>query len=259
MKKRSIFLFTVLISCSIAVAQQSDKWHITKSTHFIIYYKTAEEKFLGQLIDTAEDCYNKIAEDLGFRRYNFWLWDNRAKIYIYDDAKDYQAGTGQPDWSAGCAATKEKIIHTYPYAQGFFESILPHEMGHIIFREFVGFDNNAIPLWLDEGVASYQERIRRQSAHMLIVEAVQNNKLLNLEKLFSFNPQVIQDRELVNLFYAESLSIVDYLIKEFGTDNFVLFCQGLRDKQDLTKALNYAYPFRDIQDLDKAWQRYLDE
>ena len=49
----------------------------------------------------------------------------------------------------------------------------------------------------------------------------------------------------------------DYLIKEYGKDNFVLFCQNLRDKKDLRRALCLVYPFSGLQDFGEAWQRYL--
>jgi len=247
-------LLSVFIVASLALAAT---WNTDKSTHFIIYYKNAPDRFLDELIDKAEGYYNKIADDLGFRRYNFWLWDNRAKIYIYDNAQDYQAATAQPAWSSGCAYPREKVIHTFPYAKNFFNTILPHEMGHIIFREFVGFDNLAIPVWLEEGVASYQQDLRFSAAGIMIKEALAKNRFIPLTKLAELNPQSMADTQSVNLFYAESVSILDYLVKEFGQDRFMLFCQGLRDKKNLEKALLLAYPFKNIEDLDKKWHRYL--
>lgn len=256
---KKITCLSMLISfCAlIAFAQEQDKWRTAKSTHFIVYYQKAPEDFVNRLISRSEEYYNQIADSLGFRRYDFWLWDKRARVYIYDDAFAYQAATGQPSWSMGAAISKEKIIYTFPNERGFFDSILPHEMGHIIFREFVGFDNDAVPLWLDEGVASYQEAQRRRIAAILVKEALKNNSFIDLEKLAGINPRFMLNAESVNLFYAESLSIVDFLIREFGSDNFVLFCQGLRDKKDLQGALAYAYPFRDLKDFNRAWQKYL--
>lgn len=236
----------------------AEEWNIAKSTHFIVYYKNAPEDFISQLIDKSEDYYNGIADNLGFRRYNFWLWDNRAKIYIHADANSYQALTGQPAWSSGCAQVKEKIIHTFPYAKGFFDRILPHEIGHIIFREFVGFDNRALPLWLDEGVASYQENLPRKPVIKKIIrEAVEEKKFLDLESLSRFNPHSTADNELVNLFYVEAVSLVDYLVSDFGTDKFVHFCQALRDKKNLEESLASTYSFRNSAELDESWQRYL--
>ena len=233
------------------------EWNTAKSTHFIVYYKAAPEDFIKQLIDKSEDYYNKIAQDLGFTRYDFWTWDKRAKIYIYDNAADYQAATAQPGWSIGCAQVAQKIIQTFPYAKGFFETVLPHEMGHIIFREFIGLGDNAIPLWLEEGVASYQEKIKYKQANILIKEAINEGGFINLRELSAVNPQLMDNPQLAGLFYAESFSAVDFLIKEFGRDKFVLFCQNLRDKKNLERALVSTYSFSNIQELNDAWVRYL--
>lgn len=255
--RRYILCLAILFLCSSCALSQAGEWQTAKSNHFIIYYKDAKDDFINRMIDKAEEYYDKIADDLGFRRYNFWLWDNRAKIYIYNDAQDYQASTGQPAWSLGAAMPKDKIIKTFPGAQGFFERILPHEMGHIIFREFVGFDNHAIPIWLDEGVASLGERQRYSNAAMLVKQAIKNGNFIGLVQLTNLNPHLMQDSESVNLFYAESVSLVDYLIKEFGRDNFVLFCQTLRDKKDLERSISYVYPFKNIEDLSGEWREHL--
>ncbi|MCX5706723.1 MAG: hypothetical protein NTW13_03560 [Candidatus Omnitrophica bacterium] len=60
-------------------------------------------------------------------------------------------------------------------------------MSHIIFREFVGFNNPAVPLWLEEGVASYQEKSKYLTARVLIKEAIVKGNFMSLEKL-SFKP-----------------------------------------------------------------------
>lgn len=255
--RRFILILVIFYLSGHIILAKDDDWHIIKSTHFIIYYKNAKEEFLERLIEKAEDYYDEIADDLGFRRHNFWLWDNRAKIYIYDEAKSYQVATGQPIWSGGSVIPRDKIIHTFVGQNGFFDITLPHEMGHIIFREFVGFDNPDIPFWLDEGVASYQGRLRRITANRSVKEAIKKSNFITLEKLSQINPILTPDSSVVNLFYSEALSIIDYLIKEFGKDNFVLFCQNLRDKRNLERALASSYPFKNLQELERTWQRYL--
>ena len=258
--KKYILCFWLLAGFyAVSSAQDEVKWNTEKSTHFIVYYKKAAPDFIKQLIERSEEYYNKIADNLGFMRFNFWLWDNRAKIYIYDDAKDYQASTGYPKWSAGCAIARLKTIKTFPYAQGFFDTILPHEMGHIIFREFVGFDNNDVPIWLEEGVACYQEDFKRATSNAIVKDAMKKGILMSLDKLtyFVFVDRNEKDNIAVNLFYSESVSIVDYLIKEFGKDKFVLFCQNLRDKKDLDRAVASVYPFSNTDELDLAWQKHL--
>lgn len=255
--KKYLFSLAILFLLPALLFADTQKWNISRSKHFIVHYNNAGEDFIGRLIDKAEGYYDDIAERLGFRRYNFWLWDNRARIYIYDDAASYQSATGRPHWSFGSAIAKEKIIHSFPNEQGFFDRILPHEMGHIIFREFVGFDNPSIPLWLDEGVASYQERIDLAAVKMVAQEALSKGTLTGVDTLVKFKPEETKDTEAVKAFYAGAISMVDYLIKEFGSDNFEYFCRNLRDKKDFQKALAASYPFKNTTELDWEWREYL--
>ncbi|MFC1804962.1 peptidase MA family metallohydrolase [Candidatus Omnitrophota bacterium] len=256
--RRYIALILILVLSTGHAFALTDKWHLSKSRHFILHYKSGQEYgFLEHVIEEAEKHYDQIADNLGFRRFDFWLWDDRAKIYIYRDAAEYQEATGQPKWSAGCAEVRSKIIHTYYRAKRFFDTLLPHELGHIIFREFVGFDNRAVPIWLDEGVASYQGRPGRGVYSMIIKKAVKEESFLDIKALAEFDPHRAGQSGSVDLFYAEAASIVDFMISKFGKDKFVYFCQNLRDKPDLEWALSSAYGFRDAEELGEAWQEYL--
>jgi hypothetical protein len=254
--KKLYFIFTIFSLLSAQAYAQNNNWQIAKSTHFVIYYKNAPNNFIKQVTEKSEDYYNRIASDLGFMRYNFWLWDNRAKIYIYDSAQDYQKGTGQAAWSAGSTIAQDKVISTFIGTQGFFDTTLPHEMGHIIFREFAGYDNSAVPLWLEEGVASYQEKNKYSMANQFIKNEIKESRFLTLKQLSGFNINSTDDNA-VKLFYAEAFSIVDFLIKKFGSDTFVLFCQNLRDKRNLQRAIASVYPFSNLEEMDEAWQKYL--
>jgi len=233
-------LCAVFISCATALAQAPDEWKISKSRHFIVYYKDAPEDFIEQVINKSEDYYGIITDTMGFTRFDFWLWENRAKIYVYNTLTDYSAATGQPKWSAGVAVPKEKTISTFVDSRGFFDGVLAHELGHIIFRELVGFDNYAVPLWLEEGVASYQENLRAATADLLIREAADKGELIPLNRLSQVNYRKMPDSPEIQLFYAEAASIVGFMINSFGSEKFVEFCQNLRDKKDFNEAIRYV-------------------
>lgn len=252
-------MWAAILFCHNALAFDEKGWKVEKSTHFIVYYRDAAENFVNQVIEKAEEYYKSIAEDLGFTRYNFWLWDNRAKIYIYNDAQDYQSRTGKPSWSGGVAYYHEKVIETYPWAQGFFQSLLPHELGHIIFREFIGAQSNA-PVWLDEGVAMYQEKYRRKNLRSKLLEVIGQNKLIPLSKLSEMNIMFVKDKDVVELYYSEALSVVEYLMTHFGKDNFVRLAKALKERKTFDQAIEEAYRvFKNIDELHKGWLRYIKE
>lgn len=257
-----ILLITVVIfSLGVNSYSSRDDFKEKKSTHFIVYYKSGvDTDFIDDIIKSAESYYDEIANNLGYHRYSFWLWDDRAKIYIFGDKASYQKETNQPDWSGGCALYQEKKLWTYPHAAGFFDSILPHELGHIIFREFVGF-NSDVPLWFEEGVASYQEKSKRYAAKSTVKEALAKKKIFSMAGLSDIrSAHDINGSENVEIFYAQAVSIVYFLIDKFDNSRFAVFCRNLKEGMSFDSALDRTYfSIKDRRDLYKQWMRYISE
>ena len=234
-----------------------EKWQEHRSTHFIIYYKDAPPDFIQSVDETAEHLYQEITQNLGFYRDKSWTWDQRAIIYIYQDADDYVNSAKQAGWSHGAASTREKIIRSFPTAHGFVDSTLPHELGHIIFREFVGYSVD-IPLWFDEGVAMYQEKAKRWGANKAVISAMEKNVFLSLDDLARLKLTPETERSTVDLFYAEAASIVYYMMTELGQYRFVHFCRQLKEGKNFEQALYDVYTrFKNVDDLNRAWTNYL--
>ncbi len=261
-KKYIIFLaifFTLSFYSDILSHAAENDFKEKRSTHFIVYYKEGvDREFIDEIINTSEDYYGEIASNLGYHRYDFWLWDERAKIYIFPYKYSYQKETNQPEWSGGCAFYQEKKIWTYPHASGFFDSILPHELGHIIFREFVGFDRN-IPLWFEEGVASYQEKTKRYAATTIVKEYISKNKLMTMEQLSRIkNPDDIATGDIADVFYIEAVSLIHFLITNHGNYRFAMLCKELKDGNSLDNALSKTYyNIKSTEELYKNWLKDL--
>ncbi|MDO8580561.1 MAG: peptidase MA family metallohydrolase [Candidatus Omnitrophota bacterium] len=237
----------------------AEEWKEYKKSHFIIYYQSAPFDFVENVEQSAERYYEDIARNLGFTRYKGWAWDERAKIYIYDSAEHYVQEAKQASWSHGSVSPSGKVIRTFPMAHGFFDSTLPHEIGHIVFREFVGLEAQ-VPLWFEEGVAMYQEQAKRWGAHAAVREAIQNGTFIPLEELTIMVLRGKTDEALVQLFYAESASIVNFMMNELGKQRFVNFCRELQESKSFDWTLDSIYArFDTIEDLNKAWIKYLEQ
>jgi hypothetical protein len=268
----------VFLFCGACVAQD---WKEFKGEHFLVYF-CQDESAAKNVLDSAEVYYRDIASELGYPRYSeFWTWEKRVKIYIYPEHSAYIKATGQPEWSQGLADYKKKQIISYAWSKGFLESLLPHEMAHLIFRDFVGFKGQ-IPLWLDEGVAQWAEKDKRKQIEGLVKDLYLNNSLVSLEDMIKLDVRRVKDKEkvfirsirtkegergvlflsaenLVNTYYIQAVSLVEFLVKRYGADNFANFCRQLRDGKDLEEALTFAYPtsVRSINELEDRWRGFL--
>ena len=250
MKKALIVTLAALFLCSRASAE----WKEEKGDHFIVYYadEAAQPK---DILLKAEHSYTKIANDLGYARYsNFWQWDKRVKIYVHPSKGSFQKTTGQPDWSDGMASYLDKSIHTIQGTENFLNNILPHEVTHLIFRDFVGPESQ-VPLWLDEGVAQWEEDDKRAMAIKLMPSFLRRAQAFTLGQLTATDIRRESDPERVGIFYVEAISVVDYLIHTYGASNFTDFCRGLRDRKPFEEALRIAYrpSIQSLEELETKW------
>ncbi|RKY33687.1 MAG: hypothetical protein DRP69_06060 [Candidatus Duberdicusella sinuisediminis] len=272
--------FLSLFFCFTCFSIKALEWKELKGEHFIIYV-LKEDAFSQEALRRAEKYYQDIAHYLGYARYsNFWTWDNRVKIYIYPDKKSYLKYSGQPQWSEGMANYTNKQILTYRGAKSFLDSILPHEITHLLFRDFIGFESK-VPLWLDEGVAQWaQEKDRRkimefmkQSFDKGIVLSFKDMMNIDVNKINSIDSihiryalqkeptlMFLSGDNLVKLFYLQSASLVGFLIERHGNSRFTDFCRYLKRGEPLDSSLRKAYPklITDLDQLQSLWISYME-
>ncbi len=251
-----IILAAVFFLCCAAKAATYEEsfWESKRSTHFTVYYKSTESSdYVNEVLKYAEKYYDDITEELGFRRFDFWTWEKACKIYLYATAKEYYYATGEPEWSGACANLRERTIKTFVRREKFLDTILPHEMAHLIFREFVGF-KVMLPLWLDEGVASLMEN-KQRSQYLFLARALLKSRIfIPLPKLTRI---VKEGLVMPGVFYAESASVVEFLLQKYGKEKFVDYCRKLRDNKNWELSLKEVYKFRDLSDMNEKWVEFL--
>jgi hypothetical protein len=232
-------------------------WQEVKGQNFVIYHRPeVPDDFVQTTMDTAEEEFKRVSDNMGLSN-NYWGPSKQIKIYIYRDKGDYVKDGGQAIWSHGAAFAQAKTIKIYPEASGFFDTLLPHELGHIIFRDYVGFDT-IIPLWFEEGVAIYQEKAKRLGANDAVKAALQNDQFISLSKLTGVQLYKNSNDQIVDLFYNESASVVYYLISDLGEQEFYMFCAELKSGTSFQDALHKVYlRFKTTDDLNKGWVGYL--
>ena len=273
----SVFVYSVLV----AYNSFAEDWQEAKGDHFIVCFMQ-DRKFAEDVLGKAEVYYERIATELGYPRYSeFWIWDKRVKIYIYPDHQSFIKATNQPNWSHGMADYRTKQILSFAWSQNFLESLLPHEMAHLIFRDFVGFKGE-VPIWLDEGIAQWEEETKRSEMKNMVKQLYDEDTLLSLKDMMKLRLMEIRDQSktyilstltkkgekaslilgtdnLITIYYIQSVSLVGFLIEKYGSTSFADFCRELRDGKSLDEALRSAYPthLQNVNDLERKWREYI--
>jgi len=253
---RLFFIITTLVLiCTVAQAQD---WEVIKSEHFLVYHLD-DKDFAKSVSKRAEKYYDKIASDLGYVRHDkFWLWENRAKIYIYRSHEEFISGEGIPrEWATGVARYDSKTIASYRTSGEFMDTLLPHELTHLIFRDFVGFKGK-IPLWIDEGVAQWEEKFKKEQAIGIVKALIREGNFIPIGKLMKMDVRQEADFNLARGFYAQAITLVGYLIEKYGGTKFTHFCRQLRDGKSVDEALSFVYTnsIGNTGELEEKWVEY---
>jgi len=254
----SFFMFFMFFpqsafSWSDSLNVKEEIWYVKKSPHFSLYFKeNIPAVKIDRYLKTAEGYYDSICKKLHFKKFNFWTWQDRCKIYVYIFRKDYTDNTSRPEWSRASANFKERRIDAFLSDKGFETTLIPHEMGHLIFREFTG-GKTPLPLWLEEGVACFVEE-EQCSRLNFAKKLVKSSIYIPMKKLAGLDSDTIVVPEL---FYAQSASIVNYLITGFDEYKFLQLCQALKDRKGWWRSLQQIYGFDDFDDFELKWKTYV--
>ena len=94
--------------------------------------------------------------------------------------------------------------------------VVRHEAAHIVTKVAGDGAFTRVPSWLDEGTAVYMQTDSGRGYSSAVGFAISSGTTLNLRSLQS--PANVPS--LVNLFYGQSWSTVEFLIDEFGAEKF---------------------------------------
>ena len=121
--------------------------------------------------------------------------------------------------------------------------LIVHEVAHLMFRQALGSGAGPTPSWLDEGFASYMDP----------TSTVYSGASLNsrTNPLRAMNA-VTGTPHAIGAFYQKSLSVVAFLIDEFGEPRFQRFIYQLQLGNSVDRSLVNVYGFN-TDGLDTRW------
>jgi hypothetical protein len=132
--------------------------------------------------------------------------------------------------------------------------VIPHELVHLVFDTAVDNPYHFPPRWLNEGLADYLSQGYDADYRAAVEAAASAGKLIPLEGLTGQFPT---SGDRFYQAYAESVSAVDFLIREHGQDALVglirSYAEGRTDDEAFRDAIGM-----DVAAFDAAWRAELD-
>lgn len=233
-----------------------DLYCVKETAHFKIYSHNKE--ICSDIANYIEEIYSRILDDL---RYNIRS-SKKIGIYIFKDENEYRSKIRQPMWSMGRAIYNKNSFYSFEGVN--LSALIPHELTHLLFYHFMGRHYDSISMrWLSEGLATYEES--KFSKSDLINNLEREIFYLKEGECYSFRELIdataLKGKKiaLIGLWYAQSYSMVEFMINHLGREKFNRFCLSLKNNNDIEKALLKAYgnKFKDLEDFQKKWFNYI--
>jgi hypothetical protein len=223
-------------------------WQTLTSGQLSVHYYDISESFAQSMLDAGLEGMARNARDAGLTA------DDPVDIYVYpsyDDLRD--AILYEPSWTGGQAFSDQNIVimGTSGSNSGWDEDTIIHELTHVLVGHFTFSCLGDVPLWLNEGLAVYSEGPLDAQFQNSLDRAIQNDRLLSVRSISGAFSEV---SDTANLSYAQSYSLVNFLIDTYGHDKMTELLAGLRDGLTLDQALQQTYGF-DVDGLEDAWRK----
>lgn len=222
------------------------------SRHFTVFAEQypASERF----IELIESLHSNLMLDLA--PFTPWANSERTTIFLFKNQDTYRRVTGRPAWSGGASSVGKRKLYVYESEE--LPGIVAHELTHIYFDSFF-LDGPTDPLWLSEGMATLVQVERGLAAPNWLRE---NLQLLEagdgfpIDKLTGVTSTAGWPDAKVRLWYAQSYSVVRFLIRTQYRSSFYKFAAHLRDGRPAPEALYRAYgaPYTRMVALEHAWR-----
>jgi hypothetical protein len=214
------------------------------------------------VFETVARARDALTRDLGVD------WPRPTRIVVVRDAMSLSAMTGLPYASAQTTGTvavakwgRVTLLSPRASPHGFpWRDTLAHELTHLAVTRI---SRDRAPLWLQEGVAKYEEVRWREPAPFddrpppdrLVVGGMKLGLGLPLDRL---GPSIamLPSAEAATVAFAEVTSFVDFYVRTQPAGALSRLLRALRDAPD-TKAALIAASGSDLEVWNDRWRAFL--
>ncbi len=225
-------------------------WRSLTEGEVTIYWYQGNDSFAGEIMLSAQEALTRLAEDTGA------YLEKPVKLYIYAKAQDLQGAMIYPqEWTGGVAFTRYGIIAIgiAPDNLRWGKRAVAHELTHLVIHQMTSNPYSGLPPWLNEGLAMHTEGTLEGEYTTLLSKATAEKGLISVRSLSS---PFSTDPEKARLSYAQSYSLVNFLIIKYGQTQMLELLLTFRLGSSYDDALEKVYGFN-MDGLDALWQDYI--
>jgi hypothetical protein len=234
----------------IAFVDESVNWRTVETDSLLLHWYEGDSAFVGELLEAGETALDDLLLLTGVEV------EKQINVYIYASSEVMQSATlFAPAWSGGLAFSEHNtVLIAIPLDRlNWGKRAMAHELAHVMIGRYTYSCISHMPVWLNEGLAENAEGEMDSYYESLLSDAIDNNTLLSVRELgeiFSNDP------ETATLSYAQSHSLVAFLIERHGQEQMLLLLDQFRDGVPTDQALMDVYEL-DRDNFEASWREHL--
>ncbi len=213
---------------SFRVDDTAHQWKKIANDQLALYWYDGDNSFGQALFDRGVQAIKFLQQDTGV------TIDQQVQMYIYGSHSDLlnALSVGTQEWTGGQDFPEYGVVligvapSDLDWGLGATTHELTHQVIHQKIRSPLG--DLSMPHWMDEGLAVYYQTYPGTLDSQFAIplrRAIQNNTLLSLRSLSGAFPA---DSSAANLAYAESYSVVNFIIQHYGRPKLAALLQGFK-------------------------------
>lgn len=231
-------------------------WHRVESANFQVWARGEQsarqlaEKSEGELVRLRKVWPAEGGDD---------AWQPKCVLVLQSSLAEYQHAIKNPrDRSVGMATFVvkkgqicDRRIDLRSDAADWSLGALPHELTHLVLAD--SFSARPLPAWIDEGLAVLSECPHKQARRRIELDrALTDGGTIPVALLLSSGGR--PRSYSLDVFYSQSASLADFLVRYQGPDQFRAFV-GRSRKVGGIKALRETYEIGDATQLERLWKK----
>ncbi len=224
-------------------------WRSLADGNITLFWYKGDSAFASTLMATARDGLSRLETDTGA------VLSSPVRLYIYASSEDLKGAMIYPqDWTGGVAYTIYNTI-AIGISSGNLDwgkGAMVHELAHLVTYQTTRNPYGDLPNWMVEGISMYAEGELGFSFKAMLLEALDKNTTISVRSLCSpFSAYADQSY----LAYAQSYSLIDYLVSAYGQAKLAQLLDVFHHGSDYDEALIEVYGF-DMVGLNNLWLAY---
>ncbi|MBN1966980.1 MAG: hypothetical protein JW910_20170 [Anaerolineae bacterium] len=237
----------------VEYADTRQNWQELDNEHIRLLWYGLDEAFAEELFAISDAAYLRLADYFGVEL------EERPAVVVYSDQRsfaEFQVFLLNVETVVGRYFPGHNItvnLVTPEMEPEMYETTLAHELSHLYSDNFyVGFAR--LPLWLEEGLATYNETIKRGDMLALVVHAAEQGFLVPFIGL----PTGIRDNSLAiaNLSYAEGATVFMFIDEQWGPDAVPEFLDAFRRTTSVDQVTSELFGLT-MPEFELLWREWL--